>query len=92
MHKYWVKEKKEHGIPIHKPQVYLPKPEHGFLQGYHIHLSVSKRRQILKKVEKSESYSTMIKKLNELAILNKNRPEIYEIVESDLHYMQKQHK
>ena len=62
----------------------------GKLEGYSINDSMKKRRSILKKLSKKSPYATIIKRLNVLAIYNKNRyPETTKKIQSDMSYLRK---
>ena len=62
----------------------------GKLEGYSINDSMKKRRSILKKLSKKSPYATIVKRLNVLAIYNKNRyPETTKKIQSDMSYLRK---
>jgi hypothetical protein len=65
----------------------------GALEGYHTFDSTSKRRKhLLDLIKKNHAtYSEVIKRLNVLAIYNKNRaPEVSSILRRDIAYLQRQ--
>ena len=58
--------------------------------GYHVDLPVKEREIALKKAYKSYGYSTLIKRLNILAVYNKYKnPEIVDIVQKDMDFVRK---
>ena len=64
--------------------------EKGGLKGYSIHDTMANRRSILKKLLLKTPYSTIIKRLNVLAIYNKNRyPETSSKIKRDMSFLQK---
>lgn len=70
-----------------KVKIYTKK---GGLEGYSIHDTMVKRRSILKKLLRKTPYSTIIKRLNVLAIYNKNRyPETSSKIKKDMYFLQK---
>ena len=67
----------------------------GSLKGYHVKDSPLKRRRILSRMLKSRksTYSQVIKRLNVLAIYNKNRsPKLTSKVRTDIKYIQNKFK
>lgn len=64
--------------------------EKGGLKEYSIHDTMVKRRSVLKKLLRKTPYSTIIKRLNVLAIYNKNRyPETFYKIKKDMSFLQK---
>jgi hypothetical protein len=64
--------------------------EKGGLKGYSISDTMVNRRSILKKLLRKTPYSTIIKRLNVLAIYNKNRyPETSSKIKRDMSFLQK---
>jgi hypothetical protein len=57
---------------------------------YHVDLPVKERQEALKKAYKAYGYSTLIKRLNILAVYNKYKhPEIVDIVQKDMDFIRK---
>ena len=68
-----------------KVRIYVKR---GKLQGYSINDTIKSRRSILKKLLKKTPYGDIIKRLNVLAIYNKNiHPKTSEKVKSDISYI-----
>lgn len=65
----------------------------GGLSGYRINDPVEKKHQALDKLVKKDGYSTIIKRLNILAIYNKNRfPTYSNKVRKDISYLQNKYR
>lgn len=57
---------------------------------YHVHMPLKERQESLRKAYKAYGYSTLIKRLNILAVYNKYKhPDIVEIVHKDMEYVRK---
>ncbi len=57
---------------------------------YHVHMPTKEKHASLKKAYKAYGYSTLIKRLNILAVYNKYKhPDIAELVHKDMEYVRK---
>ena len=57
---------------------------------YHVHMPLKERQESLRKAYKAYGYSTLIKRLNILAVYNKYKhPDIVDIVHKDMDYIRK---
>lgn len=66
----------------------VPKPKKGQLPSYRLRDLAHDRRKALEKVMRRDGYSTVIKELNVLAILNKNtQPINHKKVRNDMAYL-----
>ena len=75
-----------------KSMVRIPLTTKGGLYGYHVDMLMKDRRALLKKILRNNwaTYSELVKRLNVLAIYNKNRnPELSKRVQMDMHYIQR---
>lgn len=75
-----------------KSMVKIPLTTKGGLFGYHVDMLMKDRRALLKKILRNNwaTYSEVVKRLNVLAIYNKNRnPELSKRVQMDMHYIQR---
>jgi hypothetical protein len=78
---------KKKSVRKSKVRIYTEK---GGLKGYSISDTMVNRRSILEKLLRKTPYSTIIKRLNVLAIYNKNRyPETSSKIKRDMNYLQK---
>jgi len=65
----------------------------GGLAGYRINDPVKQKKQVLDKLVKKDGYSTIIKRLNILAIYNKNKNPSYTAkVRKDISYLQNKYR
>lgn len=74
-------------------KVRIPITHRGALEGYHVNDLVKDKRKMLDWYVKKDGYSTIIKRLNVLAIYNKNRdPKMSKKVKNDISYLQKKYR
>ena len=65
----------------------------GALSGYRINDPVKQKQQALDRLVKKDGYSTIVKRLNILAIYNKNRyPQYASKVRRDISYLQNKYR
>ena len=76
-----------------RSKVRIPVTRQGALEGYYVHDPVKTKRKMLDWYVKKDGYSTVIKRLNVLAIYNKNRnPKLSKKVQNDISYLQKKYR
>jgi hypothetical protein len=67
-----------------------PSPVKGALSGYRLSDLAGDRRKVLEKKISKEGYSTVIRKLNVVAILNKEtQPQNHKKIRGDMSYLKK---
>lgn len=85
--------KKEVKIKKNGKTILNIKLKKGGLMGYKINDPIQKKRQALDRLVKKDGYSTIVKRLNILAIYNKNRyPQYTRKIRNDISYLQSVYK